>query len=454
MKYFHLIVILLVFAFTAGTFISPKFSAAASAAEIDRDVTSALETLYAQSASAKSLGQKAKGILVFPSIVKGGFVVGGQYGVDGATSDINPLAGPRTNPSQFNEVWKVFKPMEKVPDVDFSDHMVVFSRKVTFFNRTAIMKVMLKEGVAEILARETMSAMPIEEKVAMSMAVIPRSGVNFIAAGKKPIPVKPYDPGVVSGPMNTSYNIEGQEITLQNGHSEKAIVPGSATKIRTSIIGDVVQGDLDGDGDKDAVLILVNDPGGSGTFYYVAVAENLNGRYRGTNGVLLGDRITPKDLRIRNGLIIVRYAKRGPHEPMSTAPSVEAVSYLAFDGGNLKVLKPLGQDEHLLEGWVIIGHEVRSFHPCTQKTDYWLSRDSPALKEIMARYKKALPGARPYTPLVMVLAGRFVDAPRDGFGADYAGAFCATQILGVRPEGYCRTKAKKNHSKAGKNCRR
>ena len=80
MKYFHLIVILLVFAFTAGTFISPNFTAAASTAEIDRDVTSALENLYAKSASAKSLGQKAKGILVFPSIVKGGFVVGGQYG--------------------------------------------------------------------------------------------------------------------------------------------------------------------------------------------------------------------------------------------------------------------------------------------------------------------------------------------------------------------------------------
>jgi hypothetical protein len=42
------------------------------------------------------------------------------------------------NPSQFTMVWKVFKPMEKVPDVDFSDHMVVFSRNVTFYNRTAI----------------------------------------------------------------------------------------------------------------------------------------------------------------------------------------------------------------------------------------------------------------------------------------------------------------------------
>jgi lipid-binding SYLF domain-containing protein len=53
---------------------------AATAEEIDRDVRSALEGLYAESASAKAIGEKANGILVFPSIVKGGFLVGGQYG--------------------------------------------------------------------------------------------------------------------------------------------------------------------------------------------------------------------------------------------------------------------------------------------------------------------------------------------------------------------------------------
>ena len=51
----------------------------------------------------------------------------------------------------------------------------------------------------------------------------------------------------------------------------------------------------------------------------------------------------------------------------------------------------------------------------------------------MKRYKKALPDAKPYTPLFMVLVGRFVEAPRDGYGADYAGAFIATQLVGVRP---------------------
>ena len=80
MRYFHLIATLLIIALAAGVLITPNQSAAATAAEINRDVKSALEKLYAKSSSAKTLGEKAKGILVFPGIVKGGFMVGGQFG--------------------------------------------------------------------------------------------------------------------------------------------------------------------------------------------------------------------------------------------------------------------------------------------------------------------------------------------------------------------------------------
>jgi len=53
---------------------------AASAAELQRDGRTALNQLYAKQKSAKLLGQKAKAILVFPSIVKAGFMFGGQIG--------------------------------------------------------------------------------------------------------------------------------------------------------------------------------------------------------------------------------------------------------------------------------------------------------------------------------------------------------------------------------------
>ncbi len=60
--------------------IFPKIGAAATAGEIDRDVNIALSKLYKTTPAAKKLSKIAKGILVFPSIIKGGFIVGGQYG--------------------------------------------------------------------------------------------------------------------------------------------------------------------------------------------------------------------------------------------------------------------------------------------------------------------------------------------------------------------------------------
>jgi len=80
MRHFQGIAILLVLAIAGSTLMSPNPAAAASAAEINRDVKSALEKLYAKSSAAKTLGEKAKGILVFPGIAKAGFLVGGQFG--------------------------------------------------------------------------------------------------------------------------------------------------------------------------------------------------------------------------------------------------------------------------------------------------------------------------------------------------------------------------------------
>lgn len=47
---------------------------------IDANVDSALARLYAQSPGARELVAKARGTLVFPSVVSAGFIVGGSYG--------------------------------------------------------------------------------------------------------------------------------------------------------------------------------------------------------------------------------------------------------------------------------------------------------------------------------------------------------------------------------------
>ena len=89
----------------------------------------------------------------------------------------------------FAAVWQAFRSEEPVPQVDFGRDLVVFARNVEFYNRTSIFKVVVKDGVAEVLAMETMSALPVEDKVAMALAVVPRVGVEFIQAGTARIPV-------------------------------------------------------------------------------------------------------------------------------------------------------------------------------------------------------------------------------------------------------------------------
>ena len=82
-------IVFILFAFClslAGT------SLAKSAKEIEQEARAALQKLYSTSPAALELSKKAKGILVFPKIVKAGLIVGGQYG-EGALFVDNKVKG-------------------------------------------------------------------------------------------------------------------------------------------------------------------------------------------------------------------------------------------------------------------------------------------------------------------------------------------------------------------------
>jgi len=66
---------------------------AGSATDITRESNAALQNLYASNPEARHLAKRAKGILVFPNIVKAGFVVGAQYGSGGALFKNGRTAG-------------------------------------------------------------------------------------------------------------------------------------------------------------------------------------------------------------------------------------------------------------------------------------------------------------------------------------------------------------------------
>jgi lipid-binding SYLF domain-containing protein len=68
-----------VICFLAVSLVSP-WSHAASKLEIDTRAAAVLDRLYAKRAEAKSLGEKAAAILVFPKILKAGAGIGGELG--------------------------------------------------------------------------------------------------------------------------------------------------------------------------------------------------------------------------------------------------------------------------------------------------------------------------------------------------------------------------------------
>ena len=60
--------------------VTRKNAANASASQIARDSRAALASLYAQNSGARALSKGTKGVFVFPSITRAGFIFGGQAG--------------------------------------------------------------------------------------------------------------------------------------------------------------------------------------------------------------------------------------------------------------------------------------------------------------------------------------------------------------------------------------
>lgn len=134
---------------------------------------------------------------------------------------------------------------------------------------------------------------------------------------------------------NLSYQVEGQDILLNNGVAITDIVAGSESKTTTRVFGNEVMADVNSDGMEDAAFILTSDGGGTGTFYYVAVALKTATGYTGTNAVFIGDRIAPQTTEFQNGFIVVNYADRGAGEPMSAPATIGVSKTYTIDNGVL-----------------------------------------------------------------------------------------------------------------------
>ena len=120
---------------------------------------------------------------------------------------------------------------------------------------------------------------------------------------------------------------------LTDGEYRKPLVEGSATEL-IILLADLALGDLDGDGVEDAAVILVTDPGGSGTFYDLAAVLNRDGKPEHVATASLGDRAKIRAFSIGSGQVTVEMVTHGPDDPMCCPTQIVRNTY-ALEGETL-----------------------------------------------------------------------------------------------------------------------
>lgn len=119
---------------------------------------------------------------------------------------------------------------------------------------------------------------------------------------------------------------------LTNGEYREQAAPGSATETVVQLTGNAAYGQLNGQ--PAAAVILVTDPGGSGTFFDLAVVVNQAGQPVNVAMTSLGDRVKINALAIERDEIVVDMVQAGPDDPLC-CPSQQVIKRFALQGEQL-----------------------------------------------------------------------------------------------------------------------
>ena len=132
-------------------------------------------------------------------------------------------------------------------------------------------------------------------------------------------------------PANAGYYIDGILYTLVNGELEQPIEESTAVN-KFKLLEFKATGDLNKDGADDVAVVLTNDAGGTGTFYYLSIFTS--GTPVVENTYNFGDRVVVKDLTFTDGKFQVTYLDRSPDQDMASEPSFEITTIAEMDEEN------------------------------------------------------------------------------------------------------------------------
>jgi hypothetical protein len=146
----------------------------------------------------------------------------------------------------------------------------------------------------------------------------------------------PAAPLTVESLQNAEYQgIYPEPIQLTDGQYEgEPFEEGGASRPMVIFVEPYTFGGLDADGVDDAAVLLVENSGGSGSFFHLAAVLNRDGEPLNQATTLLGDRVQVEELVIDSGEIQVRMLTHGPDDPLC-CPSQEALKNFTLKSGEL-----------------------------------------------------------------------------------------------------------------------
>ena len=177
------------------------------------------------------------------------------------------------------------------------------------------------------------------ERILPARRFFPASGREGRWLSSSPIPVGMVETTdlVVTNLESASYlteNTREGSATLEDGEFREQAAPGSATEVVIRL-GKWSLGDLDGQGELDAAAITVEEPGGSGTFFYLHALIKDDDDLRDAGVAFLGDRIRIEGVSVHDGVITVAMLDRKPDEPFAAPPSVPVIRQFRLQGEEL-----------------------------------------------------------------------------------------------------------------------
>jgi len=123
---------------------------------------------------------------------------------------------------------------------------------------------------------------------------------------------------------------------MKDGTYREPAAPGAASGVVVRLTDHIVAGNLAGR--QSAAVVLVTEPGGSGSFYDLAVLQRPNDEWEMIDSVLLGDRIRVTDLALDGNSIRMDMITHGPGDPMCCPTRKSSTRFLVQNGRLRKTL--------------------------------------------------------------------------------------------------------------------